>query len=144
MIELTKFFDKSQRWQPFGDLSAHEKVIVSCITFTFAFYAIGALYLVAPVVGWVLLANLIKQWVSKTETEKQIYRVSIKEEQTSWKPLRTHNELGDLRKKLNDYWPYLLALACRSNQYNPEGHSQMYTSCGNRKSRPVFSQIILY
>lgn len=68
---LNRFINKTTRWQPFGELSSNEKIIATCITFTFAFYAIGALYLVAPVVGWALLAVLVIQWVSKTESEKQ-------------------------------------------------------------------------
>ncbi len=71
MIKLNRLFNKSQHWQPFGELTLNEKVIVSCITFTFAFYAIGALYLVAPVIGWLLLAHLVTQWASKSESEKQ-------------------------------------------------------------------------
>lgn len=71
MIKLTHYFNKSARWQQFGEITSNEKIILSCITFTFAFYAIGALYLVAPVVGWLLLANLVVQWASKTESEKQ-------------------------------------------------------------------------
>jgi len=70
-MNLTRYFNKSARWQPFGDITINEKIILTCITFTFAFYAVGALYLVAPVVGWLLLANLVVQWACKTESEKQ-------------------------------------------------------------------------
>ncbi len=53
-----------RRWHSFGDFSFDEKVIVRSITFTFAFYLLGALYLIAPIVGWGLGAFVICRWAS--------------------------------------------------------------------------------
>ena len=71
MLLLNKLIDKSARWQPFNGLTFDEKIITACITFTFAFYAIGALYLLAPIVGWGLLGILVLQRLVRTEFEKQ-------------------------------------------------------------------------
>ena len=71
MTSLTNLFNYQARWNQFASLSQSETWIVRSITFTFVFYLLGALYLVAPIIGWTLLALTILQWVSKTEYEKQ-------------------------------------------------------------------------
>ena len=53
-----------QRWHGFEQLSDDEHIITRCITLTFAFYLVGALYLVAPVLGWGLAAVVIARWGS--------------------------------------------------------------------------------
>ena len=71
MTSLTNLFNYQARWNQFASLSQSETWIVRSITFTFVFYLLGALYLVAPIIGWTLLALTILRWVSKTEYEKQ-------------------------------------------------------------------------
>lgn len=71
MQSINKLFGQQARWAEFGQLSLNERCIMVSITFTFVFYLIGALYLVAPIVGWSLLTLLIAQWVNKKEQEKQ-------------------------------------------------------------------------
>lgn len=51
-----------KRWSPFGKLNNDELIITQSITFTFMFYLFGALYLVAPIVGWGLAAIVISRW----------------------------------------------------------------------------------
>jgi len=53
---------KHERWSKFGELSHEEKVITKCITYTFLFYLFGALYLVAPVLGWSYAAVVMARW----------------------------------------------------------------------------------
>ncbi len=55
---------KNQRWREFKERSQDEVIFASSITFTFLFYMLGALYLVAPVVGWSLFAMLIARRLS--------------------------------------------------------------------------------
>jgi hypothetical protein len=50
------------RWSPFGELSSDEVIIARSISLTFVFYLFGALYLVAPIVGWGLAAVVIARW----------------------------------------------------------------------------------
>ena len=46
-----------------------ERVIWYSITLTYVFYLLGALYIVAPVIGWVLLAYLLKRlWLQDQST----------------------------------------------------------------------------
>ena len=78
MQTLFQFIDKEARWGEFArssnlnksifsqltvaPLTKDEQIITICITYTFVFYLLGALYLVAPIVGWVLLAVVIARW----------------------------------------------------------------------------------
>lgn len=55
---------KHERWIQFGELSSDEAIIAKCITFTFLFYLLGALYLVAPVLGWSFVGILIARWTA--------------------------------------------------------------------------------
>ncbi|RBP51420.1 O-antigen ligase domain-containing protein [Arenicella xantha] len=59
---VTAWFN--QRWDFIGTPTWQEKALLSSITFTFGFYLIGALYLVAPLVGWTLAAALLTQIAS--------------------------------------------------------------------------------
>ena len=59
---LSTLRSKNLKWGAFGDVSPVENVITKAITFTFAFYLLGALYLVAPILGWSLLAGLTLRW----------------------------------------------------------------------------------
>ena len=61
---ISTLINKDSRWAAFGELSPVENLITKAITFTFAFYLFGALYLVAPMLGWSLLAGLIFRWAS--------------------------------------------------------------------------------
>lgn len=61
---ILTLINKDSRWAAFGELSPVENLITKAITFTFAFYLFGALYLVAPMLGWSLLAGLIFRWAS--------------------------------------------------------------------------------
>lgn len=45
-------------------ISLEEKTVVSAINLTFVFYLFGALYLVAPAMGWLLILFLIRQAVT--------------------------------------------------------------------------------
>jgi len=64
---LKTYIGKKARWGEFCELSSAEQLITRSITFTFAFYLIGALYLVAPVLGWSLLAGLVFCWASNNK-----------------------------------------------------------------------------
>ena len=67
MGRLKKYLGQKARWEEFCALSPAEQLITRSITFTFAFYLIGALYLVAPILGWSLLAGLIFRWALSYE-----------------------------------------------------------------------------
>jgi len=54
-----------------------EKTIVSVITLTFVFYMLGALYLVAPAVGWILLTLLIYKSLASKKTHNSGINVVI-------------------------------------------------------------------
>jgi hypothetical protein len=41
--------------------SVEEKVVVHCITWTFVYYLVGGLYVLGPVLGWVLLVTLARR-----------------------------------------------------------------------------------
>ena len=58
----TRAIGKNARWSDFLNINNDERVIVFCVTFTFVFYVVGALYLVAPIVGWALLVSLLVRW----------------------------------------------------------------------------------
>jgi hypothetical protein len=58
------------RWAEFGQISAQEKILAHCITWTFGFYLVGALYLVAPIIGWFLLMNVISQNLTFSTSEQ--------------------------------------------------------------------------
>lgn len=55
------------RWSEFGEMTSDEKIISKSIAYTFLFYLLGALYLVAPVVGWSLICVLIIRWATATQ-----------------------------------------------------------------------------
>jgi hypothetical protein len=46
---------------PLRAQSSEERVLWHCMVFTYLYYALGALYVVAPVVGWVLIIKLAKR-----------------------------------------------------------------------------------
>jgi len=52
------------RWTQFSPLSSDEKLIALSISCTFLFYLFGALYLVAPIIGWGLFGAIILRWSS--------------------------------------------------------------------------------
>lgn len=68
---LREMIGKNARWGAFSPLSFDEKVITLSITFTFFFYLIGALYLVAPIVGWTLLIMTWCRWSTSTSSTTQ-------------------------------------------------------------------------
>ena len=53
---------RRHRWSPLGELNSDEVIIARSISLTFVFYLIGALYLVAPIVGWGLAGVVIARW----------------------------------------------------------------------------------
>jgi len=53
---------KNARWNAFSKINNDEHIIIFCVTFTFVFYVVGALYLVAPIVGWAMLVSLLVHW----------------------------------------------------------------------------------
>lgn len=65
------------RWAEFSKISPAESLIIRSITFTFAFYLLGALYLVAPILGWSLLAGLIIRWVLNWASNGTVYNSLI-------------------------------------------------------------------
>lgn len=52
------------RWESLDGLNRDEALITQSITYTFAFYLAGALYLVAPLIAWSLLVVIIGRWVA--------------------------------------------------------------------------------
>ena len=62
MNVLTKHINREARWLKFDSLNFEERVIAWSITYTFVFYLLGALYLVAPVVGWMMVGVLVSRW----------------------------------------------------------------------------------
>ena len=83
---LSQIIDKNARWGDFAQpnrstykasgldaspLSKEEQIIVICITYTFVLYLMGAIYLVAPITGWVLLAVVIGRWTVATPFANQ-------------------------------------------------------------------------
>ena len=52
------------RWVEFQPLSSDELLITRCITFSFLFYLVGALYLVAPTLGWSLALIVLLRWIN--------------------------------------------------------------------------------
>ena len=81
---LSMILSKQGRWGEFAGMTVDEKTIIVCITFTFLFYLLGALYLVAPVVGWSLLLLIIARWVG--------------------------GDFADSLKKQNSYWLIIIWL----------------------------------
>jgi len=55
MNVFIRMFNREARWASFEKFNFEERVVVWSIASTFLFYAVGALYLVAPVVGWFLV-----------------------------------------------------------------------------------------
>jgi len=56
-----------------------ERVVWYSITLTYVFYLLGALYIVAPVIGWILLAYLFKKlWLQNhTTPNDEIVRIPV-------------------------------------------------------------------
>lgn len=71
MTYISSQFNYVARWGGFGEINTDEKLIVGSITGTFLFYAVGALYLVAPVLGWAMLVFLLSRWVYATPLDQQ-------------------------------------------------------------------------
>jgi len=59
---LMQQFAYQARWSEFAALNFEERVVVRSISYTFLFYLIGALYLVAPVVGWTMICVVVGRW----------------------------------------------------------------------------------
>lgn len=47
------------------------------MTWTYGFYLIGGLYVLAPVIGWVLLLYLLKKWWNQSETTPEHERIRV-------------------------------------------------------------------
>jgi len=62
MKEVLKQFGHSARWSEFGELRFEELILSKSITYTFVFYLLGSLYLVAPLVGWALIVIVFLRW----------------------------------------------------------------------------------
>ncbi|MCH2190333.1 MAG: O-antigen ligase domain-containing protein [Gammaproteobacteria bacterium] len=66
IIPIKKLIEEVRyhRWSQLLPLNKDEKVIGYSISFTFLFYSVGALYLVAPVIGWLFLAVIMLRWTA--------------------------------------------------------------------------------
>ena len=71
MNTLIKHINRQARWSKFGDLNFEERIIVSSISFTFVFYLFGALYLIAPIVGWMMVGVIVGRWAIGAPADKQ-------------------------------------------------------------------------
>lgn len=71
LLRLTDQFSNESRWHGIAPLTWHEKVLSISITFTFVFYLLGALYLVAPIVGWGLFGAMIWHWTYSSKPARQ-------------------------------------------------------------------------
>jgi len=69
LIKIEKY--QREFWQSFGHLSRDESIITKSITYTFFIYLLGALYLLAPVIGWGLAIAVIIRWVGGQEVGHQ-------------------------------------------------------------------------
>ena len=69
--KFTAILSPEARWDNFSGRTSDEKILAFCITHTFFFYLIGALYLVAPIVGWSLVAVLIGRWATAKPFDSQ-------------------------------------------------------------------------
>jgi hypothetical protein len=74
MNTLIKHINSNARWSTFGSLNFEERAVTWSIAYTFVFYLIGALYLVAPVVGWAMIVLLIGRWAMGNSSTKQSAR----------------------------------------------------------------------
>lgn len=68
---LIESINREARWGSFGETTFDERIIAWSITSTFIFYLVGALYLVAPVVGWMMIAVLINRWTVTKPLDQQ-------------------------------------------------------------------------
>lgn len=68
---LIPAIDREARWGSFGETTFDERIIGWSITSTFIFYLVGALYLVAPIVGWMMIAVLINRWAVTKPLDQQ-------------------------------------------------------------------------
>ena len=68
---LNNLFSVNTRWSDFSNITPEERLLSWCITYTFVFYLFGALYLIAPIIGWLLLAMLIARWASAKPLDQQ-------------------------------------------------------------------------
>lgn len=71
MNAFTQTFNREARWASFEKFNFEERLIVWSIASTFLFYAIGALYLVAPVVGWFLLMLVLGRLAVSSSSHRQ-------------------------------------------------------------------------
>jgi len=71
MTLLFNNVNHAARWAEFNSLNAEERIIVRSISYTFAFYLIGALYLVAPIVGWAMIGLVLSRWAMASTENKQ-------------------------------------------------------------------------
>lgn len=71
MKALIQQLNSKSRWSKFGLLNFEERVILCSITYTFVFYLLGALYLVAPIIGWSLLGVVIGRWAMASDIQHQ-------------------------------------------------------------------------
>ncbi len=74
MNTLIKHINRDERWSTFGSLNLEERAVTWSIAYTFVFYLVGALYLVAPVVGWAMIVVLIGRWAMGNSSTKQSAR----------------------------------------------------------------------
>ncbi len=65
------YLSREGRWAEFNGLNFAERTLTASIALTFVFYLVGALYLVAPVVGWAMIVVLISRWAMITQMDKQ-------------------------------------------------------------------------
>ncbi|MBL4672537.1 MAG: hypothetical protein JKX81_09785 [Arenicella sp.] len=68
---VTRILNRDARWGAFGGVNSDERILAFCITHTFLFYLFGALYLVAPIVGWVLVVVLVSRRAAAKPIDSQ-------------------------------------------------------------------------
>ncbi|MFT6407547.1 MAG: hypothetical protein ACJAQ6_000959 [Arenicella sp.] len=69
--KFTVMLNRETRWGNFHGRTSDEKVLAFCITHTFLFYLVGALYLVAPIVGWSLIGIIVGRWATAKPIDSQ-------------------------------------------------------------------------
>jgi len=83
---FSQLIGKNARWGEFAEsngseldasglsvspLTKDEQIITACITYTFVFYLLGALYLIAPILGWLMLTMIVCRWSVAKPFENQ-------------------------------------------------------------------------
>lgn len=68
---IMRTFNRNARWASFGEFNFEERLVVWSIALTFIFYAVGALYLVAPIIGWLLVIVVVARLAVVNTSQQQ-------------------------------------------------------------------------